>query len=69
MIAKITDAYIRRYSDSGQVTAYVEWIDGRGKKGRTEGPADALGNPIGSHMTALFARAYRAGVMPRTDSW
>ena len=39
MIAKITDAYVRHYSDNGQTKAYVEWIDNRGKAGRTEGGA------------------------------
>ena len=56
MIKQITKAYIRTYSDSGQTTAYVEWIDGRGKSGRTEGRPDGL------HMTELFKRAVREGV-------
>jgi hypothetical protein len=49
---KITAAYVRTYSDSGQTVAYVEWSDGS----RTEGEPD---NP---HMQALLARAKRDGV-------
>ena len=37
MIKQITRAYIRTYADNGQVTAYVEWVDSKGKPGRTEG--------------------------------
>lgn len=51
MIAKITRAYVRHYSDNGQTVAYVEWIDHKGKKGRSEG------NEHGSHMRSLLARA------------
>lgn len=70
MIATITRAYIRRYSDSGQVTAYVEWIDHKGAKGRTEGPPPSAPCPTcgckkalnRTHMGALFLRAERQGV-------
>lgn len=67
MIAKITAAYIRHYHDNGQTTAYVEWIDGRGKLGCTEGricsrTGDKPNQPAGPHMQALFARAEREGV-------
>jgi hypothetical protein len=55
-ISKITKAYTRTYTDSGQVTTYVEWIDDEGRKGRTEG------NGKGTHMKALLARARREGV-------
>jgi hypothetical protein len=56
MITKITKAYIRTYSDSGQVTAYVEWIDSKGESGRTEG------EPDNQHMQALMNQAEREGV-------
>lgn len=36
-IKTVTKAYVRHYSDNGQTTAYVEWQDERGTKGRTEG--------------------------------
>lgn len=41
MIAKITAACTRYYSDNGQVTTYVEWVDDEGETGR-------LGPPMGS---------------------
>lgn len=55
-IAQIKKAYIRTYPDSGQVTAYVEFIDSNGQSGRTEG------EPNGAHMKALLARARREGI-------
>ena len=55
-IAKITRIYTRTYTDSGQQTTFVEWIDGKGKAGRTEG---AAGN---THMAALISRGEREGV-------
>lgn len=60
-IAKITKAYIRTYSDTGQVKSYVEWIDEMGKTGRTEGS--------GPHMQALFERARREGVPVEKETW
>ena len=63
MIAQITKAYIRTYSDSGQVTAYVEWIDRDGKAGRTEG------SQYGWHMKALMARARREGLRVNRERW
>lgn len=63
MIAKITKAYIRTYSDSGQTTAYVEWVDHKGKSGRTEGKEY---NP---HMQALTKRAEREGVQVERQYW
>lgn len=75
MIAKITKAYVRTYSDNGQTTAYVEWVDERGRPGRTEGPMwrHATG-PNGpqvfySHMQALFARAKREGAPITREHW
>lgn len=62
-IAEITKAYIREYSDSGQITAYVEWIDTNGKSGRTEG------HPQGVHMRALLDRARREGVKVGEEIW
>jgi hypothetical protein len=63
MIKTITKAYIRKYSDSGQVTAGVEWLDQRGKAGRTEGP------PKNTHMQALLARAQRENVAVQRETW
>lgn len=62
-IAKITKAYIRTYSDSGQETAYVEWVDHKGKAGRTEGKADS------AHMKALLQRAKREGIEVKKEKW
>lgn len=64
MISKITKAYTRTYSDSGQSKVYVEWIDSRGKAGRTEGNL-----PAGGHMSALLDRAKREGVQPTNETW
>lgn len=58
-IAKITSAEVVTYKDSGQVKAYVTWVDHRGKSGTTEG------SPNGAHMQALLARAKREGVTIR----
>lgn len=63
MIAKITRAYIRTYSDSGQTTAYVEWIDDKGKPGRTEG------RESNGHMIGLLLRAQREGVTIERERW
>lgn len=63
MIAKITRAYTRTYSDSGQTTCYVEWEDRNGRAGRTEGAA------VDGHMAALLARAKREGVPHETQRW
>lgn len=62
-IERITRAYIRVYGDSGQRTAYVEWVDGKGKSGRTEG------KPSGLHMKALLARAKREGLTIEKEKW
>ena len=62
-ILRIVRAYTRTFSDTGQVTAYVEWIGSKGDQGRTEG------SPNGSHMTALFARAKREGVPITKERW
>lgn len=61
-IARITKAYIRKYSDSGQIQAYVEWIDGRGATGRTEG------EPCNLHILAPNVRASKSDGRPG-ESW
>lgn len=63
MIDRITKIFTRRYSDSGQVTTYVEWTDTRGTSGRTEGSA------FKDHMRALIARGERQGVIPTREEW
>ena len=63
MIKKFVRSYIRRYSDSGQTTAYVEWIDVKGQSGRTEG------DPRGTHMRALMDRADREGAPFHYEVW
>jgi hypothetical protein len=65
---KIIRAYTRRYRDTGQVKAYVEWSDGS----RTEGDAynfRGLFLPEGTHMGALFDRALRDGLAIEHDDW
>lgn len=70
-IAVITKACVRRYSDTGQTTAYVEWCDQRGRAGRTEGQViNTNAGPVyGAHMRALFARAQREGVAITHERW
>lgn len=62
-IAEITHAAIRYYSDSGQKQAVIEWIDSRGKHGRT------TGDPSNGHMQALLSRAERENVPVRKENW
>lgn len=62
-IEKITSAYVRKYADNDQTVAYVEWVDHRGKHGRTEG------KPGGAHMEALMQRAKREGVPVKHETW
>jgi hypothetical protein len=69
MIKQITKTYVRLYTDSGQCTAYVEWIDHNGKAGRTEGESDTAWGPKGAHMSALFARAKLEGITPSWERW
>ena len=69
-IARITDAYVRRYSDNEQVKLYVEWVSDAGTHGCTEGelwPCEHT--PIGRHMAALFAWANREGIAIRGETW
>lgn len=63
MIAKTTSGYIRHYRDNGQTTAYVEWVNSKGRTGRTEGE---VSNP---HMQALLIRSKREGVYRGFDIW
>lgn len=63
MIRTITKAYVRLYTDNGQVTAYVEWVDGKGRTGRTEG------KPANPHMKALLAHAKRDGLRVGAERW
>lgn len=63
MIVKITRAYIRHYSDNGQTVAYVEWIDDKGKSGRTEGKQNGL------HIRELLKRARREGLTVEREQW
>lgn len=70
---QIKRAYIRRYSDTGQTFAYIEWANGS----RTEGTAHSIqrrmGTPIifsfGTHMHALFVRAKREGTPLTRETW
>ena len=62
-IAKITKAYIRYYTDSGQTTAYVEWKDYKGKQGRSEG------SRFSTHMVELMKRAEREGITVERQTW
>jgi hypothetical protein len=63
IISKITRAYVRTYSDSGQTVAYVEWVDNKGETGRTEG------KPDNAHMQALLAKAEREGLRVEYEQW
>ena len=77
MIKRITDAYVRHYSDNDQVLTYVAWEDDAGTTGTTEGRILDCGHDdcyrtdhmLGSHMAALFARASREGVQTRGETW
>lgn len=72
MIARITAAYVRRHSDNGQLTRYVEWIDHRGKHGRTEEPTYCPycgRRNVGTHIRALIARGRREGVALERETW
>lgn len=63
VIKKITKCYVRTYSDNGQITAYVEWVDNTGRTGRTEGSEQNL------HIAALIARGQREGVELTRETW
>lgn len=68
----ITRIYVRRYSDTGQLVAYVEWSNGS----RTVGPLTHTNHPkrlslptFGSHMHALMGNAHRAGLRLVRETW
>ncbi len=66
----ITRVCIRRYTDNGQVTAYVFWSNGS----RTEGEppqGDAILGYRSScgYMEALFASAIRQGLTIERETW
>lgn len=68
---KFKRIYVRRYSDSGQITAYAEH-----NKGRTEGTVRLEGTrrtgyhrAFGPHMHALFAAAKRQGLRLERETW
>ena len=80
MITKITAAYTRYYRDNCQLTAYIEWVDSKGKAGRTEGAVKAaVFRPdlnaapkcmnIGHHMQALLDRAAHEGITLEHQTW
>ena len=76
MIAEITRAYVRHYRDNGQHVAAVEWIDHKGKPGRTEGPVllpgetrKPMAEVYGPHMGALLARAICHGIEIERETW
>jgi hypothetical protein len=62
-IDHITKAYIRTYEDNDTTKAYVEWVDEKGKPGRTEG------DPEGAHMKALLDRAKREKIKVENQKW
>lgn len=68
----IVGLFVRRYSDTGQVTAYVAWSDGS----RAEGTVQCSINHrrpttfhFGPHMHALAARARCEGVVLQRETW
>jgi hypothetical protein len=62
-IRECTKAYIRTYSDTDQITAYVEGIGTDGKTFRTEG------DPDNTHIQALLARCKREGIPVKKETW
>jgi hypothetical protein len=62
-ISRITKVYTRHYRDNGQRTAYVEWIDNRGRKGLTEGLENSR------HMQALIKRGKRENISIVREVW
>lgn len=69
---KIKRILVRRYSDTGQVTAYAEYADGS----RTEASINRfdvghgrVAITCGTHMHAIFARAKREGLRLQRETW
>lgn len=67
-----TRIYVRRYSDTGQTTAYVDWANGS----RTESTLRILdighnrrAVTFGTHMHQLFTRAKAAGLRLERETW
>jgi hypothetical protein len=56
---QLKDAFVRRYTDSGQATAYIIHASGV----RTEGDI------MNKHITALLQRAMREGLPIRQETW
>lgn len=68
MAAKIKRIYTRRYHDTGQCTAYVDWANGV----RTEGAAEDYHGillPKGVHLGAVFDRALNDGLKLEHEEW
>jgi hypothetical protein len=65
MIESFKRVYVRHYRDNNQTKLYVEWLDTRGRSGRTEGEPD-LQN---SHMAALVRAAVRQGLRIEREVW
>lgn len=63
MIDRITKITTRKYSDTGQIVAYVEWVDCCERTGRTEG------SHLNQHMIALMSRGIREGVPHISEEW
>jgi len=59
MTDRITFACLRTYSDTGQTVAVVEWMSG----------SQTSGDPDGTHMKALMARAEREGLVGEKETW
>ena len=71
MTLRFTRIYVRRYSDTGQVTAYAEH-----NKGRTEGQVQHHDHPnrdliptFGQYMHALFRAAKQQGLRLERETW
>jgi hypothetical protein len=61
-IAKITKAELITFSDTGQIAASFEWLDHKGRTGRTVGYARASFPFFQDHLQALAWRAACEGV-------
>ena len=79
-IGRFTRAYVRHYTDTNQVKAYLEWTDRDGKSGRTEGDVrlpwqamhpdkTSLAAVFGLHMGALMAKAICQGLDIEREVW
>ena len=66
-IARIQRIYSRHYRDNGRTVYYAEWIDHKGRRGRTESPGEEPSE--GSHMHALFSRGLAEGLPIEHEEW